>query len=126
MVAGAVPEPIAEPGADRIAPEVRGRTRIADRVLARIAARAAREALALHTAEPELLAVPHSSAGQRRRGTSVQVGVELPYPADIGAVTHAVHRQVVDRLAELAGTENPRVTLVVERLVPAAPSERVR
>ena len=110
----------------QIVPEERGRTTITDRVLARIAARAATEALAVHTAEPERLSTPRSSAGQGRRGVSVQVGLDLPYPVDIAAVTREVHQQVVGRLAELAGTEDPRVTLVVERLVPAAPSGRVR
>lgn len=101
-------------------PADRGRTRIADRVLARIAARAATEALAGH--DTAGLRTPRASADQGRRGVSLRLGLDLPYPVDIAAVTSEIHSQVVRRVEQLAGAESPRVALVVERLVPPAPA----
>ncbi|MFC1419721.1 hypothetical protein [Streptacidiphilus cavernicola] len=105
------------------APAERGSTRIADRVLARIASRAAVEAVTPHAPDPRRLETPRASAHRHRRGTvSIKVGLDLPYPADIGALSGEVHQRIVERLDELAGTEAPKVSLVVERLVPDAPS----
>jgi uncharacterized alkaline shock family protein YloU len=111
MTAGSVPVP---------APADRGGTRIADRVLARIAARAATEALSGRD-EDRVLRAPRASAGQGRRGVSVRLGLDLPYPVDIAAVSAEVHSRVVSRIEQLAGAERPRVALVVERLVPPGP-----
>ena len=104
------------------APAERGSTRIADRALARIASRAATEELARHTTDPGRLGTPRTSASQGRKGISVRVGLDLPYPADVAAVSRAVHRHVTERLSRLAGADTLRITLVVERLVPAAPA----
>ena len=98
--------------------EERGALRIADRALARIAAQAASEALAAHAPEPERLEFPRSSADQGRRGLRLRLGIDLPYPVDIAAATGAVHHQVVHRLEQLAGAQQPMLALVVERLVP--------
>jgi uncharacterized alkaline shock family protein YloU len=102
----------------------RGSTRLADRVLARIASRAATEALAtLPAADPTRLETPRATAKQGRKGkVTIRVGLDLPYPSDIAAVSREVHRRIVERLDQLAGTEAPTVSLVVERLVAAAPS----
>ena len=102
------------------APDERGSTRIADRVLARIAGQAATEALTAYTEEPERLAPPRAKAGHGRHGVSLRLGLDLPYPVDIADLTGAVHRRVVHQLDYLAGVEQPRVSLVVERLVPPA------
>lgn len=109
------------PGPAMPDPAERGSLRLADRVLARIAARAAVEALAAHTG-PDTLTAPRSTAGQGRRGVSVELGLDLPYPVDIAAVTREVHDRVVERLAQLAGADDPAVALVVERLVTATPA----
>jgi uncharacterized alkaline shock family protein YloU len=118
MASGALPaeaSPLTLP-----APADRGSTRLADRVLARIASQAATEALARHAADPSRLETPRTSAHQGRKGrVSIRVGLDLPYPVDIAAVSRAVHRRVVERLDQLAGTQAPKVSLVVERLVPA-------
>ncbi|MFC1413646.1 hypothetical protein ACEZCY_31300 [Streptacidiphilus sp. N1-12] len=115
--------PAAAPPLTLPAPADRGSTRIADRVLARIASRAAVEALAGHTADTQRLETPRASASQGRHGISIRVGLDLPYPADIAAVSREVHRQIVRRMADLAGAEAPKIILVVERLVAAAPTE---
>ncbi|WP_042401915.1 hypothetical protein [Streptacidiphilus carbonis] len=136
MAFGAVPAPSLP------APGERGSTSLADRVLARIAARAAAEALAEHLtdpgsdadsdsdfgadADPERVESPRATASQGRRGVSIRVRLDLPYPLDIAAVTRAVHGRVVERVVRLTGAEDPRISLVVERLVPAAPSGRLR
>lgn len=115
--------PAAAPSLILPAPAERGRTRLDDRVFARIAARAAAEALALHTADPGRLERPRATASQHRKGVvRIKVGLDLPYPVDIAAVSREVHSRVSERLARLAGAEAPTITLVVERLVPAAPS----
>ncbi|MEY9968987.1 putative alkaline shock family protein YloU [Streptacidiphilus sp. MAP12-16] len=108
------------------APAERGSTRLADRVLARIAARAATEALAEHAPDPGRLAAPRASADQGRRGVSIRVGLDLPYPVDIATVARAVHQQVAERVTRLAGADDARITLVVERLVTRAASGRVQ
>ncbi|WP_042436635.1 hypothetical protein [Streptacidiphilus albus] len=108
------------------APEERGSTRIADRVLSRIAGQAAAEALNAYTAEPERLTPPRAKAGHGRHGVSVRLGLDLPYPVDIADLTGEVHRRVVHRLEHLAGVEQPRVSLVVERLVPPATEAELR
>ncbi|MHA6763538.1 Asp23/Gls24 family envelope stress response protein [Streptacidiphilus sp. PAMC 29251] len=127
MGSGALPgaaSPLAQPAPLALpAPADRGSTRLADRVLARIASRAATEVLAQHAADSQRLETPRASASQGRRGVSIRVGLDLPYPADIAAVSREVHRQIVRRVADLAGAESPRITLVVERLVPVAPRE---
>jgi uncharacterized alkaline shock family protein YloU len=120
MAYGAVPAP------GLPAPGERGSIRLADRVLARIAARAATEALADHVTDPGRIGSPRATASQGRRGVSIRVGIDLPYPLDIAAVTRAVHRRVTERVVQLAGSEDPKIALVVERLVPAAPSGRLQ
>ena len=117
--ASALPAPSAPTGptGPAVPAEERGGLRIADRALARIAAQAASEALAEHTPEPERLEFPRASADHGRRGLRIRLGIDLPYPVDIAAATGAVHHQVVGRLAELAGAEEPALALVVERLV---------
>jgi uncharacterized alkaline shock family protein YloU len=119
MTAGSVPVP---------APADRGGIRISDRVLARIAARAATEATeALSGPDGDrVLRPPRASADQGRRGVRVRLGLDLPYPVDIAAVSAEVHRRVVDRIEQLAGAERPRVALVVERLVPPGPPGGLR
>lgn len=116
----------AVPGPGLPAPGERGSTRLADRVLARIAARAATEALADHLSDPDRVESPRATAKQGRHGVSIRVGLDLPYPLDIAAVTRAIHRQVTERVVQLAGSEDPSIALVVERLVPAAPSGRLQ
>ncbi|MFC1407108.1 MULTISPECIES: hypothetical protein [Streptacidiphilus] len=124
MAYGAVPAP------GLPAPGERGSIRLADRVLERIAARAAAEALADQLpddgADPDRIDSPRAKASQGRHGVSIRVGLDLPYPLDLAAVTRAVHHRVTERVVQLAGSEDPRVALVVERLVPAAPSGRLR
>ena len=120
MAYGAVPAPPL-PAPSLPAPGERGSIRLADRVLARIAARAAAEALADQLAEPGRIDYPRATASQGRRGVTITVGLDLPYPLDIAAVTRAVHRRVTERVVRLAGSEDPRIDLVVERLIPAAP-----
>ena len=120
MAYGAVPAPSLP------APGERGSIRLADRVLARIAARAAAEALADQLTEPGRIDSPRATASQGRSGVTITVGLDLPYPLDIAAVTRAVHRQVTERVVQLAGSEDPMIDLVVERLVPAAPGGRLR
>ena len=105
------------------APADRGSTRIADRVLARIASRAAVEAVTPHAPDPERLEVPRASAHRHRRGrVTVRVGLDLPYPTDIAALSREVRDHITERLGQLAGTEAPQVSLVVERLLPDVPS----
>ena len=120
MAYGAVPAP------GLPAPGERGSISLADRVLERIAARAATEALAdqlpQHGADPDRIDSPRAKALQGRHGVSIRVGLDLPYPLDIAAVTRAVHRRVTERVVQLAGSEDPKIALVVERLVPAGPS----
>jgi uncharacterized alkaline shock family protein YloU len=137
MAFGAVPAPSlpipSVPIPSLPAPGERGSISLADRVLARIAARAAAEALAEHLTgagagagvDPERVESPRATASQGRRGVSIRVRLDLTYPLDIAAVTRAVHSRVVERVVQLAGTEDPRISLVVERLVPAAPSGRL-
>jgi uncharacterized alkaline shock family protein YloU len=113
-------------------PAERGSTRLADRVLARIASRAAAEALTALRAPaegdegPRRWETPRASASQGRRGVRIRLGLDLPYPADVAAISRAVHRDVTERLAQLTGADAPRITLVVERLVPAAPTGGLR
>ena len=117
--ASALPAPAvpAASAASAVPAEERGALRIADRALARIAAQAASEALAEHAPEPERLDFPRAAADQGRRGLRIRLGIDLPYPVDIAAATGAVHHQVVRRLAQLAGAQEPTLALVVERLV---------
>ncbi len=115
--------PAAAPLLNLPAPAERGSTRLADRVLARIASRAAVEALAPHARDGRRLQTPRASAKQGRHGTvTIRVGLDVPYPVDLAVVSREVHGRIVERLNQLAGTEAPKVSLVVERLVPAAPS----
>ncbi|WP_031070437.1 Asp23/Gls24 family envelope stress response protein [Streptomyces sp. NRRL WC-3742] len=96
----------------------RGRLRIADRVYARIAAAAAREALATAwvgraaTGKPPTVSVhvPGSTV-------TVRVGVELPFPADLGALARGVRERVAAQVLELTGTRVSEVVVVVEKLI---------
>ncbi|MFE6776367.1 hypothetical protein [Streptomyces sp. NPDC057702] len=91
----------------------RGATTIADRVIGRTASAAAREAL--HD-----LAHPTATAratGTTRRGTArLVLALDLPYPIDIPATTHAVHDHVAHRTAALVGLPVSSVRVRVENL----------
>ncbi|MFB6951259.1 hypothetical protein ACFCXP_16665 [Streptomyces niveus] len=91
----------------------RGSTEINDRVVTRIASYAAREAL---DTAPRGAAAPNAQVRVHHGGAHVRVGVELPYPCDIGARCGAVRRQVAGRVKALAGLEVPEVQVRVERL----------
>ena len=67
-----------------------------------------------------------AKAGHGRRGVRLRLGLDLPYPVDIADLTGEVHRRVVHQLDYLAGVEQPRVSLVVERLVPPATEAELR
>ncbi|MBA2812219.1 Asp23/Gls24 family envelope stress response protein [Streptomyces sp. KM273126] len=114
------------PGAT-LAPAERGATRIADRAVAKIASQAAREALG--TLAPDAMP-PHAIAVVHQDTARVRVGLELDYPADIGARCAAVRRQVVQRVEALAGMDVAEVAVLVERLhlahVPGAAQGRTR
>ncbi|MFJ8625382.1 hypothetical protein ACIRD3_21395 [Kitasatospora sp. NPDC093550] len=92
--------------------------RVADRVYARIAARAAREALAgawpagrVKGAPPRVsVTVPGSTV-------RVRVELDLPFPADVGALARAVRDSIAARVVGLTGTRVSDVVVVVEKLV---------
>lgn len=110
-----------------VAPAERGATRIADRVVAKISSQAAREAL--ETLPPDAVP-PHAIAVVHQNTARVRVGLELDYPADIGARCAAVRRRVVQRVEALAGMDVAEVAVLVERLhlahVPGATQGRTR
>ncbi|GGZ94253.1 hypothetical protein GCM10010344_72690 [Streptomyces bluensis] len=115
------------PGAALVAPAERGATRIADRAVAKIASQAAREALG--TVPPAAMP-PHAVAVVQQDTARVRVGLELDYPADIGARCAAVRRRVVQRVEALAGMDVAEVAVLVEQLhlahVPGAAQGRIR
>ncbi|MCX4746088.1 hypothetical protein OG455_11240 [Kitasatospora sp. NBC_01287] len=95
-------------------PAQRGRLRIADRVLTRIAARAAGEALG-----PALVGeAPRVAVSVVGGAAQVRVGVELPFPCDLGRWAAAVRAAVAERVAALTGIPTREVLVVVERLHP--------
>ncbi|GHD35125.1 hypothetical protein GCM10010313_82220 [Streptomyces violarus] len=91
----------------------RGATRIADRVVAKIASQAAREAVGT---PPRDAGRPSASVVVHHEVAHVRVHVELDYPCDVGDRCRQVRRQVVERVATLAGMEVPEVVVQVERL----------
>ncbi|MFJ9696243.1 hypothetical protein [Kitasatospora sp. NPDC101183] len=96
----------------------RGRVRIADRVYARIAARAAREALAGVWAGRSVTGAPPTVSVSAPGSTvTVRVGVELPFPADLGALARGVRQRVAAQVQGLTGTRVSEVVVVVEKLI---------
>lgn len=91
----------------------RGATRIADRVVAKIAAQAAREALQAPTPDS---APPNATVVVHHETARIRVGLELPYPSDIGGQCAAVRRHVAQRVGTLAGMHVTEVAVQVERL----------
>lgn len=94
----------------------RGTTTIAERVVAKIAAQAAREALRRSCTLPQEAAGPHAVVVVRGGHAHVRIGLELPYPSDIGALCGAVRRRVGERLHALADLHVAEVAVQVERL----------
>jgi uncharacterized alkaline shock family protein YloU len=91
-------------------------------VVAKIAAQAAGEALT-GAQGAELVprdARPHASVSVRRNAARLRLGLELGYPADIGAVCGSVRRHVAERVEALTGMAVPEVAVEVERLHSAA------
>lgn len=96
----------------------RGRLRIADRVYARIAASAAHEALAGVWAGRGVSGKPPTvSVNVPGSTVTVRVGVELPFPADLGALARAVRERVAAQVLALTGTRVSEVVVVVEKLI---------
>ncbi|WP_405019751.1 hypothetical protein OHV05_25670 [Kitasatospora sp. NBC_00070] len=98
--------PAARPAAER------GRLRIADRVLVRLTERAAGQALGGSGA---VRRVAVTGAGDPVR---LNLGVELPFPADLAVLATEVRVAVAAELATLTGRPVGEVVVVVERLVP--------
>jgi uncharacterized alkaline shock family protein YloU len=98
---------------DRVAPAERGSSTIADRVVAKIAAQAAKEAL---DGVPEGGKAPTAMVTVHHGSARVRIGLELDYPADIGARCGEVRGQVAQRVQALAGMEVREVEVRVERL----------
>ncbi|MDH6117407.1 putative alkaline shock family protein YloU [Kitasatospora sp. GAS204A] len=109
----------AEPGWGRdtgrgTPPAQRGRLGIADRVLVRIAELAARDALG-----PDRVGeLPRVEVAVTQGVAQVRVGVELPFPADLGRWAAAVRAAVAERVGGLTGIPVREVLVVVERLHP--------
>ncbi|MFI6158035.1 hypothetical protein ACIBCA_35725 [Kitasatospora sp. NPDC051170] len=101
----------------------RGRLRIADRVYTRIAATAAREALAAAWAGRAVAGKPPTVSVHVPGSTvTVRVGVELPFPADLGALARGVRERVAAQVLGLTGTRVSEVVVVVEKLIPRGAS----
>ncbi|WP_329568736.1 hypothetical protein [Kitasatospora sp. NBC_01266] len=101
-------------------PAQRGQLRIADRVLSRIAELAARDALG-----PDRVGDPPRVTVAVAEGVArVRVGVELPFPADLGRWAAAVRAEVAERVGTLTGIPTREVVVVVERLHPVGSSGR--
>ncbi|MGF1426266.1 hypothetical protein [Kitasatospora sp. LaBMicrA B282] len=95
-------------------PARRGRLRIADRVLVRIAALAARDALG-----PDRVGeVPRVSVVVLEGAARLRIGVDLPFPSDLGRWAAAVQAAVADRVGTLTGIPAREVVVVVEGLHP--------
>ncbi|KJS60347.1 hypothetical protein [Streptomyces rubellomurinus] len=95
-----------------------GRLRIAERVYARIARAAAREALAGVWAGRSVRgAPPRVSVSVPGSTVTVRVEVELPFPADLGALARGVRERVAAQVLGLTGTRVSDVVVVVEKLI---------
>ncbi|MET8294485.1 Asp23/Gls24 family envelope stress response protein [Streptomyces sp. NPDC005180] len=116
-------------GATRALPPAaeRGATVIPDKVVARIAARAAREALHGQTGTaPRELAAPRASVSAAGGSARLGLTLDLPYPADLAGTARQVQHYVGERVALLTGMKITEVTVVIDRLVPAAGHEQGR
>lgn len=91
----------------------RGALTIADRVISRTAAAAAREAL--HDLDHPT-ATARATGTTRRGAARLSLALDLPYPIDIPATTHAVHHHVTQRTQGLTGLPVAALRIRVERL----------
>ncbi|RKE21803.1 hypothetical protein [Streptomyces sp. TLI_171] len=111
---------MAYPGAVAGPPAQRGGVRIADRVYRRIAARAAADALApAWQGRPEPGPYPRVSALLSHGRVRLTLHLELPFPADIGALARTAREAACSRITELTGTPVTAADVVVDRLHPA-------
>ncbi|GJF30875.1 hypothetical protein KNE206_35750 [Kitasatospora sp. NE20-6] len=99
----------------------RGRLRMADRVYARLAEQAVRQALAETWAARAVRGVPPRATVLVVGGTArITLHLELPYPADLAELSRKARHAAADQVVALTGTPVVEVSVLVERLAPAA------
>lgn len=115
-------------------PEQRGSLTIADRVVERMAATiaseveqvggAARRVLGVTAGREDADKAPRVTAQIRGHACSLRVRLSVCYPHPVGEVTERVRRQLVDRIATLAGLQVRTVDITITALHPQSTARR--